>query len=125
MYHEEGKDDIVWQQKQKTRATLDDDVELSVLSSSLNNTNNNSRDDTNNDNDDDDDDDDEGPPVDIEYFDEILYEESKAGYYKAKMGNALKEKKELLGKKINIVNNFPFGHSFTLTGSTSNIDLLS
>jgi len=102
LYHEEGKDDIVWQQKQKARATVGDDVELSVVSSSSNNTNNNSRDDINNNNDnDDDDDDDEGPTVDIEYFNKILYEESKDGYYKAKMANALKEKKELLGKKIN------------------------
>ena len=92
LYQTEGKNDIVWQQKQKTRATVDDDVELSVLSSSSNNTNNNSRDDAKNDNnDDDDDDDDEGPPVDIEYFDEILYEVSKDSYYKDKMTNVLKE----------------------------------
>ena len=83
---------------------MDDDVELSVLSTSLNNTNNKSWDDTNNDNDDDDNDndDDEGPSVDIEYFDKILYEVSKDGYYNKKMANALKEKMEFLGKKTNV-----------------------
>ena len=79
---------------------MDNDVELSVLSSSLNITNSNSHDDTNNNNNDDDDD--EGPPVDIEYFDKILYEVSKDGYYKEKIANALKEKKELLGEKVNV-----------------------
>ena len=54
---------------------------------------------------DDDGDDDARPPIDIEYFDEILCKESKDCYYKAKMANAKKEKKELIGTKMDIIKN--------------------